>query len=35
MGRESSETGANNQPFEPPAASTTGQKQNKMSKKSS
>jgi hypothetical protein len=35
MGRESPETGANNQSFEPPVASTTGQKKRKMSKKSS
>ena len=35
MGRESPETGTNNQSFEPPVASTTGQKKRKMSKKSS
>jgi hypothetical protein len=33
MGRESSETGANNQSFEPPVASTTGQKKKKEQKK--
>ena len=35
MGRESPETGTNNQSFEPPVASTTGQKKRKMNKKSS
>jgi hypothetical protein len=35
MGRKLPEPGANNQSFEPPVASTTGQKKSKMSKKNS